>query len=47
MIAIEHIRSRELFVNEIDQIKLILSKNGYPQELVNKTINLHSKSLDK
>ena len=38
---------RELFNNEINQIKLILSKNGYPQELLNKTINLHHKSLDK
>ena len=39
--------SRELFVSEINQIKLILNKNGYPQELSNKTINLHLKSLDK
>ena len=39
--------SRELFVNEINQIKLILNKNGYPQELVNKTINLHHKNLNK
>ena len=39
--------SRELFVNEINQIKLILNKNGYPQELVNKTTNLHVKSIDK
>ena len=38
---------RELLVNEINQIKLILSKNGYLQELVIKTINLHLKSLDK
>ena len=29
------------------QIKLILNKNGYPQELVNKTIQLNLKNLDK
>ena len=39
--------SREFFVDKINQIKLILNKNGYPQELSNKTINLHLKSLDK
>ena len=39
--------SRELFVNKINQMKLILNKNSYPQELVNKTISLHLKSLDK
>ena len=36
-----------MFFNEINQIKLILSKNGYPKEFLNKTINLHLKSLDK
>ena len=39
--------SRELFDEEIKQIKLILNKNGYPQELVNKIINLHLNSLNK
>ena len=39
--------SKELFNDELNQIKLILNKNGYPQELVNKTINLHLKSLNK
>ena len=39
--------SKDLFVDEITQIKLILNKNGYPQGLVNKTINLHLKSWDK
>ena len=39
--------SRELFADEIKQIKLILNKNGYPQELVNKIINLHLKSFNK
>ena len=29
------------------QIKLILNKNGYPQELVNKRIQLNLKNLDK
>ena len=29
------------------QIKLLLSKNRYPQELVNKTIKFHLKNLDK
>ena len=28
------------------QIKLLLNKNRYPQELVNKTIQLHLKNLD-
>ena len=36
-----------MFVNEINEIKLILSKNSYPQKLVNKTNSLHLKSLDK
>ena len=36
---------KELFADEINQIRLILNKNGYPQELVNKLINLHLKSL--
>ena len=39
--------SRELFPDEIYQIKLILIESGYPQELVNKIINLHLKSLNK
>ena len=39
--------SPELLLNEIKQIKLLLNKNGYPQELVNKTIQLHLKNLDK
>ena len=39
--------SPELLSNEIKQIKLLLNKNGYPQELVNKTIQLHLKNLDK
>ena len=29
------------------QIKLLSNKNGYPQELVNKTTKLHLKNLDK
>ena len=29
------------------QIKFFLNKNGYPQELVNKTPKLHLKNLDK
>ena len=29
------------------QIKLTLNKNGYPQELVNKSIYLHLKNLNK
>ena len=37
----------ELLLNEISQIKLILNKNGYPQELVNKTTKLHLKNLDR
>ena len=36
-----------MLLNEIKQIKLLLNKNGYPQELVNKTIQLHLKNLDK
>ena len=39
--------SRELFADGINQIKLILYKNAYPQELVNKVINLHLKKLSK
>ena len=39
--------SPELLSNEMKQIKLILNKNGYPQELVNKTIKLHLKNLDR
>ena len=43
-----NICSKELFVDVIYQKqKLILNKKVYPQELVNKTINLHLKSLDK
>ena len=37
----------ELLLSEIKQIKLLLNKNVYQQELVNKTIRLHLKSLDK
>ena len=33
--------------SELNNIKLLLNKNGYPQQLVNKTISLHLKSLDK
>ena len=33
--------SPELFDSEVSQIKVLLNKNGYPQELVNKTIHLH------
>ena len=29
------------------QIKLFLNKNGYPQELVNKTTKLYLKNLDR
>ena len=36
--------SKELFMDEINQIKLILNKNGYLQELVDKITNLHLKS---
>jgi len=39
--------SLELLSNEIKQIKLLLNKNGYPQELVIKTIQLQLKNLDK
>ena len=39
--------SRKLFTDEIKQIKLILNKNGYSQELVDKIINLHLYSLNK
>ena len=39
--------SPQLFSNEISQIKLLLSKNGYPQELVNKKITTHLKNLNK
>ena len=39
--------SKELFIDKINKIKLILNKNSYPQKVVNKTIKLHSKSLDK
>ena len=37
----------ELLSNEMKQIKLFLHKNGYPQELVNKTTKLHLKNLDR
>ena len=33
--------------NEMKQIKLLLNKNGHPQELVNKTIKLHLTNLDR
>ena len=36
-----------MLLSEIKQIKLLLNKNGYPQELVNKTIHLHLKSLNR
>ena len=39
--------SPELLANEINQIKLLLNKNGYPQELVNKTISIHLINLNK
>ena len=39
--------SPKLLSNEIEQIKLSLNKNGYPQELENKTIQLHLNNLDK
>ena len=39
--------SPELLTSEINQIKLLLNKNGYPKELINKTIKLHLNSLDK
>ena len=36
-----------MLLSEIKQIKTLLNKNGYPQELVNKTIHLHVKNLDR
>lgn len=39
--------STDIFSSEINKIKLLLNKNGYPQELVKKTIKLHMKILDK
>ena len=39
--------SRELFVDEINQIKFIRNKNSYSQEVVNKITNLNLKSLNK
>ena len=36
----QKICSQELLISKIKQIKLLLNKNGYPQELVNKTIHL-------
>ena len=39
--------SPELLSNEMKQIKLLLNKNGYQQELVNKTTKLHLKNLDR
>ena len=39
--------SPELLLNEIKQIKLLLDKNGYLQELVDKTIQLHLKNLNR
>ena len=35
--------SPELLISEINHMKLLLNKNSYLQELVNKTINLHLK----
>ena len=37
----------ELLLSEIKQIKLLLNKNVYLQKLVNKTIHLHLKNLDR
>ena len=39
--------SLDLLLSKIKQIKLLLNKSGYPQELVNKTIHLHVKNLDR
>ena len=39
--------SPELLLGETKNIKLLLNKNRYPQELVDKTILLHLKSWDK
>ena len=39
--------SPELFDSEVSQIKVLLNKNGYPQELVNRTITNHLKNLNK
>ena len=39
--------SLELLSNEMKEIILLLNKNSYPQELVNKTIKLHLKNLDR
>ena len=36
-----------MLLNEMKKIKLLLNKNGYPQELVKKTIKLHLKNLDR
>ena len=36
-----------MLLSKIKQIKLLLNKNGYPQELVNKTIHLHLKNSDR
>ena len=44
---VHKICSPELPSNEIKQIKLFLNKNGYPQELISKTIHLHLYSLDR
>ena len=37
----------ELLSNEMKQIKILLNKNGYQQELFNETIKLHLKNLDR
>ena len=37
----------ELLISEMKHIKLLLNKSCYPQELVNKTINLYFKNLDR
>ena len=39
--------SPELLLNEMKKIKLLFNKNGNQQELVNKTIKLHLKNLDR
>ena len=39
--------SPELLSSELNNIKTLLNRNGYPQELVTKTINMHLKSYNK
>ena len=47
MLSAHRICSPELLSNEVKQIKLLLNKNRYPQDLVNKTKKLHLKNLDR